>query len=101
MLFLVLFALGLIYVPVALRLVARGGPLRLWLGFAGVLLVLLAFALVTAHIYAVPHTLRLVLCFTGFGGSIFLLTTLFLDLNHRWHWQQSSQVLAVYGLRTL
>jgi hypothetical protein len=99
MFFLIVVAVIFIYAPVAVRLLTRGGPPRLWLGFAAALSLVLCLGFVTAAVYAetVPEKTRLVLFFLGFGGSTFLLTTLFLHLSHLFRWGQGAQALAAFG----
>jgi len=97
MFFLIVVAAIFIYSPVALRLLTRGGPRRLWLGFAVTFSLVLCLAVVTANVYAVPNTLRLLLFFCGFGGSTLLFTTMLLHLSHLFQWRQSAQVLAAFG----
>lgn len=97
MFFLIVVAVIFIYAPLAIGLLTRGGPRRLWLGFAVALSLLLSLAFVTAAVYAVPNTVRLLLFFCGFGGSTLLLTTLLLHLSHLFQWGQSAQALAAFG----
>ena len=97
MFFLVVVAAIFIYSPLALRLLSRGGPRRLWLGFVVTFSIVFCLAVVTANVYAVPNTLRLLLFFCGFGGSTLLLTTILLHLSHLFQWRQSAQALAAFG----
>ena len=75
----------------------RGGRRGLWLGFAAALSLLLSLAWVTATVYKVPNTLRLVLFFCGVGGSTLLLTTLLLHVSHLFQWGHSRQTLVAFG----
>ena len=97
MLFLILFVIILIYAPVAVKLLMRGGRRGLWLGFAAALSLLISLAWVTATVYKVPNTLRLVLFFCGVGGSTLLLTTLLLHVSHLFQWGHSRQTLVAFG----
>jgi|SRR5688572_12725635 len=97
MLFLIVILAIFIYTPLAVRLLARGGRRRLWLGFIVALSLLLCLAFVAAAVYAVPNTVRLVLFFCGFGGFILLLTTLLLHVSHLFQWGRSAQALAALG----
>ena len=97
MLFLIVILVILIYAPLAVRLLTRGGPRRLWLGFIAALSLLLSLAFVAAAVYAVPNTVRLVLFFCGFGGFTLLLTTLLLHVSHLFRWGQSAQALVAFG----
>jgi len=95
--FLIVVAVIFIYSPVAVRLLSRSGLRGLWLGFAAAFSLLLSVALVTAAVFSVPSTLRLLLFFSGFGGSTLLLTTLLLHLSHLFRWSRSAQALAAFG----
>src|SRR5678815_2702969 len=55
MLFLIVILVIFIYAPLAVRLLTRGGPRRLWLGFIAALSLLLSLAFVAAAVYAVPN----------------------------------------------
>ncbi len=97
MLFLIVVLTIFIYAPLAVRLLRGGGPRRLWLGFAIALSLLLSLALVTAGLYAVPNTVRLVLFFCGVGAPTLLLATLLLHLSHWLKWGAGAQALAAVG----
>ena len=97
MLFLIVILAIFIYAPLAVRLLTRGGPRGLWLGFIAALSLLFCLAIIAAAVYAVPNTPRLLLFFCGFGGSILLLTTLLLHVSHWFQWGRSTQALAALG----
>jgi hypothetical protein len=97
MLFLILVLAMFVYAPVAVKLLSQGGRPRLWLGFAVGLFLLFSLAWLTATVYAVPDTLRLVLFFCAVGGLALFMTTLLLHVSQLFRWGQSGQALAAFG----